>query len=306
MGKIVYESVLDMVGNTPLALVKTDEVDGVNIYIKLEGFNPTGSIKDRAGLYNIKGAIRDGKLSKGMTILEASSGNMACAVAYYGKVLGYKTHVVCGSKLTLDKKNFIEYFGAKVEMYGDYTIQANRYCRDHIAPNNKDYCFLDQLHNVDNPLASYETLGPELLRDLPDLRMVVGSLGSGGSMAGVGKYLKEKQKDVKIITVEAGSGSKIPGTGAFVDGDYITPFISEARRMNTFDDSISIDIESAMARTSQLASQGYFVGFQTGGVFDACIKAVKKHNIKGDVVIVSGDSGWKNVEKLMANFNKDL
>jgi [CysO sulfur-carrier protein]-thiocarboxylate-dependent cysteine synthase len=301
MDKIIYKNIFEMVGNTPLAYVNTDEVSGANIYIKLEGYNPTGSIKDRAGLYNIRGAIKSGELTKGMTILEASSGNMACAVAYYGKILGYKTHVVCGSKLTLDKRNFIEYFGAEVEMYGDYTIEANRHCRDSIAPSSNEYCFLDQLHNPNNPLASYETLGPELLRDLPELKMVVGSLGSGGSMAGAGRYLKEKNKNIKVITVEANSGSKIPGTGSFVDGDYITPFISKARELELFDDSISIDIDSAMQRSSQLAAQGYFVGFQTGGVFDACIKAINKYNIKGDVVIVSGDSGWKNVDKLMAS-----
>jgi cysteine synthase len=297
---MVVNSILDLIGNTPLVKFSTDEVDA-NIYVKMEGFNPTGSIKDRACIANIKNAIETGKLKKGMTILDASSGNMACAISYYGKILGYDTELVCGSKLTLDKKNFIEYFGGKLTVHGDYTIEANRYCRDVIVPQNPEkYCFLDQLHNDNNPKASYETLGPEIYKDLPNIEMIVGSLGSGGSMYGSSKYLKEHNKEILSVTVEASSGYKIPGTGTFIDGDYVTPFIEQGRD-EVFDDSISIELPDAQRRTSQLASQGIFVGWQTGGVLDATIQAIKKYNIKGDVVMLSGDSGWKNVEKLMAN-----
>ena len=297
---MVVNSMMDLIGNTPLVKFKTDEVDA-NIYVKSEGFNPTGSIKDRACIFNIQNAIDTGKLKKGMTILDASSGNMACAIAYYGKLMGYDTELVCGSKLTLDKKNFIEYFGGKLTMYGDYTIEANKYCRDVILPTNPEkYCFLDQLHNENNPIASYKTLGPEIYTDLPNIKMIVGSLGSGGSMYGSSKYLKEQNGDILSVTVEASSGYKIPGTGTFIDGDYVTPFIEKGRD-EIFDDSISIELPNAQERTTQLASQGIFVGWQTGGVLDATIQAIKKHNIKGDVVMLSGDSGWKNIEKLMSN-----
>lgn len=296
---MIVESVLDLIGNTPLVRFHTDEVEA-KIYVKAEGFNPTGSIKDRACIFNIKDAIDSGKLKKGITILDASSGNMACAISYYGKILGYETELVCGSKLTLDKKNFIEYFGGKLTVHGDYTIESNRYCRDVIVPQNPDkYCFLDQLHNPNNPKASYTTLAQEIYKDIPNIEMIVGSLGSGGSMLGSSKYLKEKNKDIISVTVEASSGYKIPGTGTFIDGDYVTPFIKEGRE-GIFDDSISIQLPDAQNRTQQLASQGIFVGWQTGGVLDATIKAIKKYNIKGNVVMLSGDSGWKNVEKLMS------
>ena len=296
---MVVNDVTDLVGNTPLLKFKTDEVgEDTNIYVKLEGFNPTGSIKDRACLANIQNAIETGKLKKGMTILDASSGNMACAISFYGKVLGYDTELVCGSKLTLDKKNFIEYFGAKLNMVGDFTIEGNNYCREVLVPQNPNkYCFLDQLHNENNPKASYETLGPEIYKDLPNIKMIVGSLGSGGSMYGSSKFLKENT-DVMCVTVESNSGYKIPGTGTFVDGDYVTPFI-ESGRAEVFDDYIRIDLPNAVRRTEQLAQQGMFVGWQTGGVLDGAIESIKKHNIKGDVVLLSGDSGWKNVDKLM-------
>lgn len=298
---MVYNDAVNMVGNTPLLQFKTDEISGSRIFVKLEGFNPTGSIKDRACLYNIRGAIKDGKLKEGMTILDASSGNMACAIAYYGGIMGYETQLVCGSKLTADKGNFIKYLGGKLIMHGDFTIEANRYCRDVIVPETPEkYCFLDQLHNDNNPLASYESLGPEIYNDIPEIKMIVGSLGSGGSMYGTSKYLKEQNKDILSITVEAGSGYKIPGTGTFVDGDYVTPFIEKGRK-EVFDNSISIELPNAQKRTQQLLKQGIFVGWQTGGVLDATIQAINKYNIKGDIVMISGDSGWKNIDKLIIN-----
>ena len=296
---MVYNDVIKMVGNTPLLQFKTDEIKGSRVFVKLEGWNPTGSIKDRACIYNIRGAIKDGKLKKDMTILDASSGNMACA--YYGAIMGYNTQLVCGSKLTTDKANFIKYLGAKLIMHGDFTIEANSYCRDIIIKESPErYCFLDQLHNDNNPLASYESLGPEIYNDIPEIKMIVGSLGSGGSMYGTSKYLKEQNKDVLSVTVESGSGYKIPGTGTFVDGDYVTPFIKKGRK-EVFDDSISIELPNAQKRTQQLLKQGIFVGWQTGGVLDATIQAINKHNIKGDVVMISGDSGWKNIDKLIIN-----
>ena len=300
---MIYESVRDLVGNTPLIRFNTKEISSkVKIYVKAEGFNPTGSVKDRACLYNILGEIENGNLHEGMTILDASSGNMACAISYYGSLLGYKTKLICGSKLTEDKKKFINYFGSELEMFGDFTIQGNEYCRNVILKNNPEkYCFLDQLHNWNNPKASYETLGPEIYKDLPNLKMIVGSLGSGGSLYGSSLYLKEMNKHIKSVAVEASSGYKIPGTGAFVDGDYITPFINKGKIDGIFDKHIKIKLENAKNRTEQLKSQGIFVGWQTGGVLDATIQAINEFNIIGDVVMISGDSGWKNIDKLTNN-----
>ena len=126
-------------------------------------------------------------------------------------------------------------------MFGDFTIEGNRYCREVIVPRNPEkYCFLDQLHNNNNPLASYKTLGPEIYKDLPNIKMIVGSLGSGGSMYGATKFLKEKT-EITSITVESESGYKIPGTGTFVDGDYVTPFIEKGKK-ELFDDFVRINL----------------------------------------------------------------
>ncbi|PCJ25995.1 MAG: hypothetical protein COA97_06710 [Flavobacteriales bacterium] len=297
---MIFESIQDMMGNTPLIRFKSEEIPDANIYIKLESLNPTGSIKDRASLYNIMGAIEDGSLTKEKTILDASSGNMACALAFYGRVLGYKVKVICNTKLTEDKKQFIEYFGAELDVIGEITYEGNQYCKELASSEEgqKKYCFLDQLHNPNNPKASYETLGPEIIKQMPDVSAIVGSMGSGGSMCGTSRFFKENNPEVKIFTSQAASGTKIPGTGAFIDGDYQTPFIKELINNNLYDDTFSITIEEAMFRTKQMASQGIFAGFQAGGVVEAAIQGIKKHNVTGNVVAVIGDSGWKNMDKL--------
>lgn len=303
---MIYSSILEMIGKTPLIEYKTDEVKGVRILVKLESYNPTGSIKDRACIYNMNDAISSGKLTKDKIILDASSGNMACALAYYGSILGYKVKVVCNSKLTQDKRQFIQYFGADLEVFGDLTIEGNTLCRqwaeDKVGGDR--FCFLDQLHNQANPRAAYETLGPEIHQEVPDVEAVIGSMGSGGSMCGTARYFREFKKSTKIITSQAAPGTKIPGTGAFADGDYITPFVKELMETPLYDDTFSVNQAQAEKRTKQLASQGIFVGFQGGGVLHATVEAIRKFKIEGNVVMIIGDSGWKNMDKLKTIINK--
>lgn len=293
------EDAASLLGRTPHLRIPTPDLPGVRLWIKLEGFNPTGSIKDRACVYLIRDALESGRLTPGRCLLDASSGNMACAIAYFGRVLGYPTRVVSNSKLTDDKANFIRFFGADLELVGDFTIEGNRYCRELAEAEPERYCFLDQLHNWANPQAHYETTGPELLEDFPELSLLVASLGSGGSLSGSARFLKEKLPDLKVAAVEAASGTRLPGTGAFVDGDYITPFIQKSYDEGLFDHRVRIDLEAAQARTLELRDLGVFVGPQTGGVYHATRRAIEELGIQGDVVFLSGDSGWKNMAKLI-------
>lgn len=297
---MIFNSIINLVGKTPLVLYKTSEKINANIYIKLESYNPTGSIKDRACIYHIKNAIKNGSLTRAKTILDASSGNMACSLAFFGKILGYGVKVFCNTKLTQDKRQFIEYYDAELEVFGDFTIDGNRKCKELSSSiEGKDkFCFMDQLHNPLNPIASYETLAPEIVADINNPAAVVGSLGSGGSMCGVARFFKERFPKTKIFTVQACSGTKIPGTGAFLDGEYHTPFINEINSQPLFDDTFFVSLNEAEERTKQLAAQGIFTGIQGGGVLNSAIKGIIKHDITGDVVIIIGDSGWKNMDKL--------
>jgi cysteine synthase len=295
-----YEAVPAMAGQTPHVRVQCSELPAVHIYAKLEGCNPTGSVKDRACLGLINSLREEGKLNPSMTLLDASSGNMACAVAFYGRLVGFPATVVVNSKLTIDKRNFLEYFGAEIIQVGDYTIEGNRYCREVLLPRDPDqYLFLDQLHNWANPRAYYESIGPEILADFPDVKAVVGSLGSGGTMTGTGQFFREHKPAVKLIAVQAAPGTKIPGTGAFDDGDYITPFIQQSIDNNVFDYIVKVTERDAIQRTLQLRDQGLFCGLQTGGVLHAATVATRHFGLEGDVVILSGDTGWKNLAKLL-------
>lgn len=290
-----------LIGRTPAVRFTTDETPDAAIWVKLEGYNPSGSVKDRACIYNIRDATAAGDLRPGMTLLDASSGNMACALAYYGRILGHSVEVVCNSKLTSDKAAFIRYFGGDLTVFGEFTVEGNLHCREVIYRQDPEkYCFLDQLHNWANPRAHEETTGPEILQDFPDLTAVVGSLGSGGTMLGVARHIKARRPQTKVITVEAASGTKIPGTGAFIEGDYVTPFIKEGRDQKLFDIQHAISLDAAMKRTRQLRDQGLFCGYQTGGVIEATIAMIREHGLSGDIVAISGDSGWKNMEKLLS------
>jgi cysteine synthase len=298
---MIFEGFMQAVGRTPCIRYYPPEKTQAHIWVKLEGCNPTGSLKDRGCIFIIRGAIEGGLLTKGKTLLDASSGNMACALAYFGAILGHPVTVVCSSKLTSDKAQFIHYYGARLEKVGDFTIEGNLHCRDVIAPQDPDlYVFLDQLRNWDNPRAHYETTGPEILADLPEVEAVVGSLGSGGTMNGVARYIKERRAETRIITVEAARGTTIPGTGAFADGDFVTPFIEQLRAKNLVDFHQEVTLEEARQRTKSLSRQGFFCGLQTGGVVDAAVRAVIDFGLSGDVVAISGDAGWKNMDKLAA------
>lgn len=297
---IVHKNNFERIGNTPLVQINMTDFTKDKCFVKLEGQNPTGSIKDRTALGIIKKEINEGRLVKGKTILDASSGSYACSLSYFGKMLGYRVKVVTGSKLTVEKKRFIEYFGAELISFGDFTIEGNIFCKQKILKKNRTkYCFLDQLHNWTNPEIHYETTGPEILKAIPDVNAIVFSLGSGGTLGGISKYIKKHKPDTKLIGVTAASKTKIPGTGAFSDGDYKTPFIQELFESNRLDLVPEIQMKDALKGVEYLKNQGFYVGIQTGAVYHGMKSALDNGLISGKIVMISGDSGWKNADSLI-------
>lgn len=295
---LVCEDAFGLLGGTPHVRVASGDARWARVYVKLEGQNPTGSVKDRACVAMLRDKLATRALREGDTLLDASSGNMACAIAYFGRLLGYPTRVFSNSKLTEDKRAFIEYFGAELDVVGDFTIEGNRACRKLAEENPERYCFLDQLHNPANPRAHVEGTGPEILEAFPELAMLVCSLGSGGTLLGTATFLKRHLPNLLVVAVEAASGTRLPGTGAFVDGDYVTPFIAEGYDKKVFDQRFQVEFEEAVERTRQLRDQGVFGGIQTGGVYHAALELAREKRVTGDVVVISGDSGWKNMDKL--------
>jgi len=295
-----YDDVFALVGGTPCVRVPAPEVEQARIWLKLESMNPSGSVKDRAAVSILRAALDDGSLRPGKVLLDASSGNFACAVAYYGRQLGYDALLVSSSKLTEDKASFIRYYGAELHKTGDFTIEGNRWCRELVEREGPEsrYCFLDQLHNWANPEAHYRSTGPEILADFPEVAMIVASLGSGGTLCGTGRFFKQRRPQTRIVAIEAASGTRLPGTGAFDDGDYVTPFIEKGFAAGWFDHRQQIRLEEATAWTLRMRDLGLYCGIQAGGVLHGTVQAVRDLGVEGDVVAVAGDAGWKNMDKL--------
>jgi [CysO sulfur-carrier protein]-thiocarboxylate-dependent cysteine synthase len=295
--------VFSLVGNTPLLPVDlmTPKGHRSRLHVKLEGTNPSGSVKDRAAALMIRSQIDSGALVPGCTLLDASSGNFACALAMLGRAVGVDVTVVCNETLTAEKRRFIGHFGGRVvnNDFGSYTYDGNRKCRAMLEnPGDRTYCFLDQLHNWDNPRAHEIGTGPEILRDLPSCQLIVGSLGSGGTMLGVSRAVKAVRPDVQVAAVCSASGSRFPGVGAFDDGDYVTPFLQAARETNAFDLVVRTDSAEVMRQLAILSGLGMFCGPQTGAVIAAALRLADQAGLDGDIVVISGDAGWKNWDYL--------
>jgi [CysO sulfur-carrier protein]-thiocarboxylate-dependent cysteine synthase len=292
----VRKSFLDMVGNTPLVQFKHSKNNKSKIFIKLEGFNPTGSIKDRTAVSLLKKA----KI-KNKTIIDSSSGSFACSLAYFGFILKKKVQVVCSSKLTKDKEDFIKHYNAKIRKIGNFTIEGNEYCRKLKKKFPNKYIFLDQLHNKNNPLIHFQTTAKEIKNHLKTVNAIVISLGSGGTALGISKYFKNSK--TKIVLVESASKTKLPGVGSFDDGDYETPFIKEIKLKKLFNYIYKVHINEIKPSYLELKKQGFFCGPQTAALLKATKTLIDKKKITGNIVLISGDSGWKNFEDLRNKFN---
>jgi cysteine synthase len=293
-----FEAVAGQVGNTPLLEVPSPEGSRARLLVKLEGHNPTGSVKDRACVAMLRAMARDPGWDFSKTLLDASSGNMGCSLAYFGRAMGANVRIVSSRKLTTEKRRFMEYFGASVESIGDFTIEGNGYCRELAYSDPGKWYFLDQLHNEENPMAHAAGTGPEILSQAPGVTAVIGSLGSGGTMLGVGRCLKQANDQIRIFAVEAAPGTRLPGTAALADGDYRTPFIDEGFGRKIFDLSVQVSEAEAVGMARLLTTTGLFCGLQTYAVIAAAWRLIGSHDLRGDVVAISGDTGWKNMDAL--------
>jgi cysteine synthase len=293
-----FEALASRVGNTPLLKVPSPVGSRAQLLVKLEGNNPTGSVKDRACVAILKAMVRDPAWNSSKILLDASSGNMGCSIAYFGKALGVNVRIVSSGKLTAEKRRYMEFFGASVETIGDFTIEGNRYCRELAGAEPEKWYFLDQLHNLENPMAHARVTGPEILSQIPGVTAVIGSIGSGGTLLGIGRHLKQISNQINIFAVEAAPGTRLPGTAALADGDYRTPFIEEGFRHNIFDLSVRISEAEAIEMARYLTPTGLFGGLQTYAVVAAAWQLISSHDLRGDVVAISGDTGWKNMDTL--------
>ena len=203
-----YASVLDLIGDTPLVDVSALSPNpDVTILAKLEGQNPGGSAKDRIARKMVEMAEADGTLRPGATILEPSSGNTGIGLALVARVKGYGLRIVMPENVSPERRQLLEIFGAEVTLSpGEEGSNGAIRRAQEIAAADPSYVFLYQYGNPANPLAHYETTGPEIWRDCPEIDMFVAGLGTSGTLMGAGRYLKERNPGVQVVAVEPPAG----------------------------------------------------------------------------------------------------
>jgi cysteine synthase B len=289
-------SVLDLIGNTPLLEITrlTEGLlnTGVRIFAKLEGFNPGSSIKDRAAKSMLEAGIAEGKLKPGKVILDSTSGNTGIALAMLGATLGYPVELVMPSNVSRERKKIIEAYGAKIHFSDSMegSDGAIIMCRQLIEKNPERYFKPDQYNNEANSLAHFQTTGPEIWRQTRgQVTHFVAAIGTGGTIMGTSRYLKSKNRNVKVIAVEPDDAMHgLEGLKHMASS--IVPGIYHA---NELDDKIPVGTEEAYDMVYALGqTEGILVGQSSGAAMIAALKVAQSIR-EGTVVTIFPDFGDK-------------
>lgn len=281
---------LDMVGNTPLVEIAAfSPKPSVHIYAKLEGQNPTGSVKDRIAKFMIETAERDGRLKPGQTILEPTSGNTGIALAMIGSVRGYPVKVVMPDAVSAERVELLRAFGAEVIFSpGPLGTNGSVAMAREVAAAHPDWFMPFQYENPQNPNAHYETTAPEIIRDLPSVSHFVAGLGTGGTLTGVGRRLKEYNPEIKIVAAAPHPGDLVQGLRSLEEG-YIPPVLDESM----LDARIVVDSRTSFRTTQELTTKaGIFAGISGGAAVRAAQRVAERID-EGDIVCLLADGGWK-------------
>lgn len=287
-----YNNILDTIGNTPLVRInRIFQKEGVEIYAKVEGTNPTGSIKDRIALKMIEQAEADGSLVPGKTIMEPTSGNTGIGLAMIGAVKGYKVEIIMSGAVSIERQKMIKAFGAEVILTDPSagTDGAIREARKRKNENPDKYFMPDQFSNKYNQIAHYSTTAEEILRDTDGkVTHYVSALGTSGTIMGVGRRLKEFNPDIKIVSAHPVRGHYIQGLKNM--SEAIVPSIY---RPELIDHTIMIESDAAFEMARRVVrEEGIFVGMSSGAAMLAATEMGKRLD-SGVIVCVFPDRGEK-------------
>ncbi len=281
--------VTGLIGQTPVVgLPRLSPKPSVRIWAKLEGQNPTGSVKDRVAAAMIEDAEKSGDLSDDTILLEPTSGNTGISLAFIARRKGYRLVCVMPETASIERAQMIRLFGGEV-IYSPGQEGSNGSIRmaQQMAEDPK-YLMLYQYGNQANPRAHYEGTGPEILQDLPQITHFVAGLGTGGTLTGVGRFFKESKPDVRIVAVEPEQGDLVYGLRSLADG-----FIPEVFDDSLLDSKIKVSTATSIALTQDLASQeGIFAGISSGATVSVAQRVASKID-EGDIVCLFADGGWK-------------
>lgn len=286
------DDILQTIGNTPLVRInKLNPNKNSTIYAKLEGLNPTGSIKDRIALSMIQQAETEGVLTKRKTIIEPTSGNTGVALAMIGTIKGYEVEIVMSDAVSVERRQMINAYGAKVTLTeGKHgTDGAIRKARELVRENPEKYFMPDQFSNEYNKIAHYRTTGEEIWKQTNGkIDYFVSSLGTSGTIMGVGKVLKEHNPEIKLVCAHPVKGHYIQGLKNMQEA--IVPSIYDPAQI---DITIMVETEIAYEMTRQIVkNEGIFVGMSSGAAMYATIEIAKKIE-SGIIVVIFPDRGEK-------------
>jgi [CysO sulfur-carrier protein]-thiocarboxylate-dependent cysteine synthase len=287
---VIVDDITQAIGNTPLVGLPRLSPDGYRIYLKLEGHNPTGSVKDRVAKYLVDQAVKDGSLQPGQRILEPTSGNTGIALAAICRTRGYPLTCVMPENTSEERRQLLEMFGADI-VYSPATEGSNgsvRVARE-MAAADPSLFMPFQYGNPANPLSHYETTAPEIIQDLPDVAAFVAGLGTGGTVTGVGRRLKQYDPSIRVYAAEPEYGDLVYGLRNLDEG-----YVPEVLDQDVLDSRIKVNSLNALTWTRRLAEEeGIFAGVSTGASLAVAVRVCQRLPEGSSVVALSPDGGWK-------------
>jgi cysteine synthase B len=291
----VYDSVLDLIGNTPMVDVSALSPNPrVRILAKLEGQNPGGSVKDRAAKWMIDEAEKDGILEpgSGQTVIESSSGNTGIALAMICRVRGYKLKIVLPENVSIERRQLLEVWGAEIlpSPGAEGSNGAMRRAQA-MAKEHEDWWFPFQYGNPANPKAHYEGTGPEIWRDCPEVTHFVCGLGTAGTIIGVGTFLKERNPELQVWAIEPPTGEMVDGLKNFDEG-FIPPVFEDGNGYELLDRKQVVRPRESIEWTRRLTEVGVFAGISSGAVMQGAVRCAEEID-EGVVALILADGGWK-------------
>jgi cysteine synthase B len=285
-----YGDILESIGNTPLVeLKRLSPHPGVRIYAKLESYNPTGSVKDRVAKYLIESAEEQGAIRPGQTILEPTSGNTGISLAMICSRKGYPLTVVMPDNVTGERTQLLQMYGAEIVYSpGEQGSNGAVAMALDMAERDASYYMPYQYGNEANPRAHYEGTAVEILDELDEVAAFVGGLGTGGTLMGNGRRLKEENPDTLVVAAEPLQGELVQGLRSLDDG-YIPPIID----LGLLDRKIFVSNRDAVVWTKRLLEEeGLFLGVSSGAIARIAVRVAESLD-EGNVVFVAPDDGWK-------------
>jgi cysteine synthase A len=296
----IYKSNAELVGNTPLAEVVNIEKDlnlEAKVFVKLEYFNPAGSVKDRIAKAMIEDAEKNGKLKSGSTIIEPTSGNTGIGLAAIGTAKGYKVILTMPETMSVERRNILKNYGARIELTeGAKGMKGAIAKAEELASQIPNSFIPSQFSNPANPQVHKATTGPEIYEDTDGaVDIFVAGVGTGGTITGVGEYLKSKKPEVKVVVVEPKDSAVIAGgqPGPHKIQGIGAGFIPDNLNTKIYDEILTVTNDDAFKYSKYLAEkEGYLTGISSGAALSAAIELAKRPENKGkNIVVLLPDSG---------------